>query len=99
MRTSSFCFNPGLESDDMLMDTSVIFLQAFFVTNGWGAIVGWQLSLFRPDRVIALASLSNYYSPRNPKGSSVQLLRTAYGEEHYICKFQVHLLLFACILF
>eukprot|EP00250_Pteridium_aquilinum_P016701 c23243_g1_i2 orf=135-1064(-) len=63
--------------------------KAFVVTHDWGAIIGWQLCLLRPDRVIALASLSVYFIPRNPAGSLVKLQRAIHGEEHYICKFQV----------
>eukprot|EP00250_Pteridium_aquilinum_P016702 c23243_g3_i1 orf=213-1166(-) len=63
--------------------------KAFVVGHDWGSTIGWQLSLFRPDRVIAFASLSVPFKPRKPSGSLVQLLRTAYGEdEHYILKFQ-----------
>ncbi|KAI5076835.1 hypothetical protein GOP47_0008900 [Adiantum capillus-veneris] len=63
--------------------------KAFVVTHDWGAIIGWQLSLYRPDRVIALATLSVYFTRRNPKGSMVQLLTEAYGKEHYMIKFQI----------
>ncbi|MCO5562356.1 hypothetical protein L7F22_015982 [Adiantum nelumboides] len=63
--------------------------KAFLVTHDWGAAIGWQLSLYRPDRVIALATLSVHYMPRNPNGSIVQLLKAAYGDDHYIIKFQV----------
>lgn len=62
--------------------------KAFVVAHDWGAIIGWNLCLLRPDRVIALASLSVHFNPRHPAGSLVQLLRSTYGEHHYICRFQ-----------
>ncbi|KAH7403972.1 hypothetical protein KP509_15G003000 [Ceratopteris richardii] len=63
--------------------------KAFVVGHDWGAMVSWQLVIFRPDRVIALANLSVYYSPRNPNGSMVTLMRKYSGGKHYMCKFQV----------
>ncbi|KAH7278817.1 hypothetical protein KP509_38G057200 [Ceratopteris richardii] len=63
--------------------------KAFVVGHDWGAMVSWQLVIFRPDRVIALANLSVYYSPRNPNGSMVTLMRKYSGGKHYMCKFQL----------
>ncbi|KAH7298386.1 hypothetical protein KP509_25G040500 [Ceratopteris richardii] len=58
--------------------------KAFVVGHDWGAMVSWQLVIFRPDRVIALANLSVYYSPRNPNGSMVTLMRK-YSGGNIIC--------------
>ncbi|MCO5555331.1 hypothetical protein L7F22_008877 [Adiantum nelumboides] len=63
--------------------------KAAFVAHDWGAVIGWQLCLFRPDRVIAFAALSVAFTPRNPAASPLQKLRSTYGEKHYILKFQV----------
>ncbi|KAI5084970.1 hypothetical protein GOP47_0001139 [Adiantum capillus-veneris] len=62
--------------------------KVYLVTHDWGAVIGWKFALFRPDRIIALASLSVYFFPRHPSGSLVQLMRAAVGEDHYICQFQ-----------
>jgi pimeloyl-ACP methyl ester carboxylesterase len=48
--------------------------QAFVVSHDWGAIVGWFLCLFRPERIIALASLSVYYLPHRRSGSLLQFM-------------------------
>ncbi|KAH7278806.1 hypothetical protein KP509_38G056900 [Ceratopteris richardii] len=63
--------------------------KAFVVGHDWGAIIAWQLAIFRPDRVTALANLSVYYIPRNPRGSLVTLMRKSVGDDHYFCKFQL----------
>ncbi|KAI5075507.1 hypothetical protein GOP47_0009978 [Adiantum capillus-veneris] len=63
--------------------------KAAFVAHDWGAVIGWQLCLFRPDRVIAFAGLSAPYTPRNPAASPLQNLQSTFGEKHYILKFQV----------
>lgn len=63
--------------------------QAFVVGHDWGAIVAWWLCLFRPDRVKALVNLSVAFSPRNPKYKPVDMLRAAYGDDYYVCRFQV----------
>ncbi|MCO5559195.1 hypothetical protein L7F22_012790 [Adiantum nelumboides] len=63
--------------------------KAFFVTHDWGAIIGWQLALYRLDRVIALATLTVYFFPRDPKGSILQLQKAAYGDGHYMNQFQI----------
>ncbi|XP_021645898.2 LOW QUALITY PROTEIN: uncharacterized protein LOC110639318 [Hevea brasiliensis] len=63
--------------------------QVFLVAHDWGAIVGWYLCLFRPDRVKAFVCLSVPYKPRNPKMKPVeQGLRLLYGDDYYICRFQ-----------
>ncbi|XP_024995457.1 uncharacterized protein LOC112528667 [Cynara cardunculus var. scolymus] len=62
--------------------------KVFVVGHDWGAYVAWNLCLFRPDRVKALVSLSVPFIPWNPNGDMVQLLRAAFGEDHYIVRFQ-----------
>ncbi|KAL9240855.1 hypothetical protein vseg_015028 [Gypsophila vaccaria] len=63
--------------------------QVFVVAHDWGAVVAWWLSLFRPDRVKAMVSMSVPFSPRNPKMKPVDMLRGFYGDDYYICRFQV----------
>ncbi|KAL9267595.1 Bifunctional epoxide hydrolase 2-like protein [Drosera capensis] len=54
-----------------------------------GAMVGWYLCLFRPDRVKASASLSvPLFRSRNPKMKPVPTLRAFFGEEYCMCRFQ-----------
>ncbi|XP_021770818.1 uncharacterized protein LOC110735007 [Chenopodium quinoa] len=63
--------------------------EVFVVGHDWGAVIAWWLCLFRPDRVKALVNLSVAFSPRNPKTKPVDGLRAAYGDDYYICRFQV----------
>ncbi|KAM7252547.1 hypothetical protein ACFE04_024430 [Oxalis oulophora] len=64
--------------------------QAFVVGFGWGAVIGWYLSLFRPDKVKAFVAISVPYFQRDPNISFVQNYRQTYGDGFYICQFQVH---------
>lgn len=67
--------------------------QVFLVGHDWGATIAWHLSLFRPDRIKALVNLSVAFIPRNPTIRIVEGLRALYGDELYICRFQVRLLI------
>ncbi|KAK1438419.1 hypothetical protein QVD17_04228 [Tagetes erecta] len=62
--------------------------KVFVVGHDWGAIIAWNLCLFRPDKVKALVSLSVHFIPRNPQRKPVDNFRLAYGDAHYICRFQ-----------
>ncbi|KAL5701324.1 hypothetical protein ACHQM5_026671 [Ranunculus cassubicifolius] len=62
--------------------------QVFVVGHDWGAIIAWNLCLFRPDRVKALVNLSIPFQPRNPARIPVTALRALFGEDHYIVRFQ-----------
>ncbi|KAD3641530.1 hypothetical protein R6Q59_004148 [Mikania micrantha] len=62
--------------------------KVFVVGHDWGALIAWRLCLFRPDKVKALVSLSVPFTPRNPHQKPVENLRLAYGDDHYICRFQ-----------
>ncbi|GFZ09046.1 alpha/beta-Hydrolases superfamily protein [Actinidia rufa] len=42
-----------------------------------------------PDRVRALVNLSVHFIPRNPSMKPVEMLRGLYGDDHYICRFQL----------
>ncbi|CAI9274927.1 unnamed protein product [Lactuca saligna] len=62
--------------------------KAFVVGHDWGAFIAWHLCMFRPERVKALVNLSVPFLPRNPKTDLVEMLRDAYGEDHYMTRFQ-----------
>ncbi|GAB2228972.1 hypothetical protein Droror1_Dr00023106 [Drosera rotundifolia] len=62
--------------------------KVYVVAHDMGAMVGWYLCLFRPDRVKAFVSLSVPFRPRNPKMKPVPTLRAFFGEDYYMCRFQ-----------
>ncbi|KAK4282766.1 hypothetical protein QN277_014104 [Acacia crassicarpa] len=62
--------------------------QVFLVAHDWGAIIGWYLCTFRPDRVKAYVCLSVPLMPRNPRVKPLDGFRAVYGEDYYICRFQ-----------
>ncbi|CAL5337885.1 unnamed protein product [Camellia sinensis] len=64
--------------------------KVFVVGHDWGAYIGWYLCLHRPDRVKALVNLSVHYLPRNPTMKPVEMFRFLYGDDHYICRFQIN---------
>ncbi|CAA6674732.1 unnamed protein product [Spirodela intermedia] len=81
--------------DSLGQDKKQINLSIYSGVRGWarlGAIVAWNLCLFRPDRVKALVNLSvpfrYYYSDRKP----VESMRALFGDKYYICKFQVFIM-------
>lgn len=63
--------------------------KAFVVGSDWGAVAGWYLSLFRPDRVLGLVALSVPYTPRNPTVKAVECIRQAIGDGSRVVQFQV----------
>ncbi|RZC22150.1 Epoxide hydrolase A isoform A [Glycine soja] len=62
--------------------------QVFLVAHDWGAIIGWYLCMFRPDKVKAYVCLSVPFIRRNPNVRTVDGMRAMYGEDYYICRFQ-----------
>ncbi|XVF57534.1 hypothetical protein PTKIN_Ptkin06aG0213300 [Pterospermum kingtungense] len=62
--------------------------KVFLVGHDWGAIIGWYLCLFRPDRVKAFVCLSVPFMPRKPKMKPVERMRLFFGDDYYICRFQ-----------
>ncbi|KAJ0976289.1 hypothetical protein J5N97_018254 [Dioscorea zingiberensis] len=62
--------------------------QVFVVGHDWGALVAWNLCMFRPDKVKALVNLSVAFMRRNPAAKPVDYFRSLYGENYYICRFQ-----------
>lgn len=57
--------------------------------HDWGAMVAWSLCMFRPDKVTALVNLSVAFQPRSPHLKPLEMLRAIYGDDYYICAFQV----------
>lgn len=63
--------------------------KVLLVGHAWGAVLAWALCLYRPDKVKALFNMSVCFSPRNPKRKPSETMRAVYGQDHYICRFQV----------
>ncbi|XP_054775953.1 uncharacterized protein LOC129284483 [Prosopis cineraria] len=62
--------------------------QVFLVAHDWGAIIGWYLCMFRPEKVKAYVCLSVPLMPRNPRVKPLDAFRALYGDDYYICRFQ-----------
>ncbi|KAL7597867.1 hypothetical protein Lser_V15G27419 [Lactuca serriola] len=73
--------------------------KVFLVGHDWGAIISWYLCLFRPDRIKALVNMSFVYKPRNSSVKPVDLMRHTFGDNFYICRFQVIISIFYYLLF
>ncbi|KAG6501997.1 hypothetical protein ZIOFF_041884 [Zingiber officinale] len=58
----------------------------FVVGHDWGSMVAWNLSMFRMDKVRAMVNLSQAFTPRNPTRKSLEYLRSAFGDDYYICR-------------
>ena len=63
--------------------------QVFLVAHDWGAIIGWYLCMFRPDKVKAYVCLSVPLLRRDPNIRTVDGMRALYGDDYYVCRFQV----------
>jgi len=63
--------------------------QVFLVAHDWGALIGWYLCLFRSERVKAYVCLSSPFIRRNPNKRIIDHLRDVYGDDYYVCRFQV----------
>lgn len=63
--------------------------QVFIVAHDWGALIAWCLCLFRPERVKAFFCLSVPFRPRNPNMKPVEGSRAFFGDDYYMCRFQV----------
>ncbi|KAJ1686010.1 hypothetical protein LUZ63_017400 [Rhynchospora breviuscula] len=66
--------------------------QVFVAGHNCGAIIAWNLCMFRPDRVKALVNLSVAFMPRNPAVKTVDYFRSLYGDNYYVCRFQKRIL-------
>ncbi|KAJ0097374.1 hypothetical protein Patl1_29012 [Pistacia atlantica] len=62
--------------------------QAFIVGHDWGAVAGWYLSLFRPERVKGFVSFCVPFFPRDPNTRSLESCVRLFGDGFYICQFQ-----------
>lgn len=62
--------------------------QVYLVGHDWGAILGWYLCLFRPEKVKAFVCLAVQFMPRDPKMKFLHVM-SYLGEDFYICRFQV----------
>ena len=71
--------------------------KVFAVGHDWGAVVAWWLCMLRPDRVRALVNMSVAFSPRHPARRPVDSLKALFGDDHYICRFQVYICICICI--
>ncbi|XP_031260747.1 uncharacterized protein LOC116118937 [Pistacia vera] len=62
--------------------------QAFIVGHDWGAVAGWYLSLFSPERVKGFVSFCVPFFPRDPNTRSLESCVRLFGDGFYICQFQ-----------
>ncbi|KAI4369381.1 hypothetical protein MLD38_017824 [Melastoma candidum] len=60
----------------------------YLVAHDWGALIGWYLCMFRPDRVLAYVCLTVPFRPRHPSMKPVDAMRAYFGDDYYICRFQ-----------
>uniref|UniRef100_A0A8C3SGW5 Epoxide hydrolase 2 n=1 Tax=Chelydra serpentina TaxID=8475 RepID=A0A8C3SGW5_CHESE len=49
--------------------------QAVFIGHDWGGAVVWNMSLFYPERVRAVAGLNTPYKPANPKVDVMEMIK------------------------
>ncbi len=61
--------------------------RAVVAGHDWGAPVGWNLGLFRPDRIRGVIGLSVPYRPRG-SAAPIAALRASIGENFYMVYFQ-----------
>ncbi|KAL3531492.1 hypothetical protein ACH5RR_010814 [Cinchona calisaya] len=62
--------------------------KVFLVGHDWGAVIGWNFCMFRPDRIKALVNLSVVFRPRNASIKPLDDYRNMFGDDYYICRFQ-----------
>ncbi|KAF3496561.1 hypothetical protein DY000_02053956 [Brassica cretica] len=60
----------------------------FLVGHDWGALIAWQLCMYRPEKVKALVNMSVAFSPRNQDRVPMPTFRRVFGDGYYICRFQ-----------
>ncbi|KAK8319643.1 hypothetical protein V6Z11_A13G255800 [Gossypium hirsutum] len=62
--------------------------KVFVVGHDWGAILGWYLCMFRPDKVKALVNLSVPFLRFHREIKPVDFWISYYGSDHYMSRFQ-----------
>jgi len=62
--------------------------RVFVVGHDWGAVMAWDLCLFRPECVKGVVCLSVPFFPRMAKGSAIREYYESVGEGFYMCRFQ-----------
>ncbi|CAI9099858.1 OLC1v1036740C1 [Oldenlandia corymbosa var. corymbosa] len=60
-----------------------------WILVGHALRIAWNMLLFRPDNVKHLVNSCVPFVQRNPSINLVDALRIAYGDDYYICKFQI----------
>lgn len=60
---------------------------AHIVAHDWGALIGWQLALHVPDRLLSLVALNIPHFPRTPF-EPIAAMRATKGDDFYIVNFQ-----------
>lgn len=63
--------------------------EVLLVAHDWGALIAWCLCLFRAEIVKAFVCLSVPFRPRHPDMKPVETMRKFFGDDYYICRFQV----------
>lgn len=63
--------------------------RVYVVAHDWGAFLAWYFCIFRPDLVKAYVCLTVPFRPRHPKMKPLQTLRAFFGDDYYMCRFQV----------
>ncbi|KAK9062018.1 hypothetical protein SSX86_019202 [Deinandra increscens subsp. villosa] len=84
--TSYTCFH--LVGDVVGLIDSMGGEAVYLVATDWGAMVGWYLCMFRPEKVKAYVCMSVAYCPRSPTMKPVETLESVFGSDFYICRFQ-----------
>ena len=56
--------------------------QVFLVAQDWGAIMGWYLCMFKPERVKAFVCLSVPFTPRSPQMKPMDRMRGLFGDDY-----------------
>ena len=85
-----FCFFIDMVDQQSFLCMFCFFLQVFLVGHDWGALVGWDVCLLRPDRVKGYVAVS---VPFYPRLADTNLLRRSiehFGEGFYMNHFQVY---------
>lgn len=88
--TSYTCFH--LVGDIIALIDSLGVDKVYLVGHDWRAIIGWYVCMFRPERVKAYVCLSvpfRTFLGRDPKINNYDAFHAKYGDDYYVCRFQV----------